>query len=267
MGQSEQRDYSLLVGTLRAFTGVVLLSMQQHWAHSRERVIASFIARGMVSLESIIELWRLGNFEDCWVVHRVIVERLFHLRSLAERKEFELFEEWSFVQQFEAKGRSHSDPFAQQKLKPEDRVFSKEQKDRYRELKQKDLRWSRPKANEVAKSMGLSFLYHYSYDYASGFVHPLAADGEYALKRLITGAKTPAEGQDVVLPNSVLAQTLLLQEGLNASAPKWRTLMFDFLDQCRTWLETGSLECFTTFAKIVHAGPDFGFCEPAPNKQ
>jgi hypothetical protein len=267
MEQSEHKDYPFLVKTLSAYTGLVLLSMRQHWAHARERVIASFIARGMVSLESIIELWRLGNFEDCWVVHRVIVERLFHLHSLAEREEFEVFEEWSFIQQFEAKNRSHSDRFAQVKLKPEDRVFSEEQKERYRKLKRKGLRWSRPKAEEVAKRMGLSFLYRYSYDYASGFVHPLAGDGEYAMRRVTSTDKTPAEGQDVVLPNSVLAQTLLIQEGLSTSALKWRKLMFDFLEQCRSWLETGSTDCFATFAKVVHAGPDFRFCEQASNKE
>jgi hypothetical protein len=60
----------------------------------------------------IVQLWEIKDFQDCWVLHRSLLDRLFHLRALNERDEFDEFEAWSFKKQYEAVARLKSDPDA-----------------------------------------------------------------------------------------------------------------------------------------------------------
>jgi hypothetical protein len=90
----------------------------------------------------------------------------------------------------------------------------------------------------------------------------MANDGELAFLTL-TGLKPPEEPPDnrVVLHNSILVQTVLLQEGLNASTFRWRNLIYDFVDAARRAL-TGELQTYrVVFAKIGNAGQKTAWSE------
>ena len=123
--------------------------------------------------------------------------------------------------------------------------------------------WHRPNAEKVAKGMGLGFIYRYGYDYASRYVHPMADEGETDFNRLISKNDSDLLPDPTVIRNSLLAQSMLIQEGLNASSMKWRAIVYDFLDQILKYLGDGNnLEHELTLYKMGANWPDFTLSKP-----
>jgi hypothetical protein len=258
-------EYALTVETMYRFTVILILQFTHASDQIRETIIRNFIARGMICLQSILQLWVFGNTSDCWILYRALIDRLFCLRTLAEKDEFEKFEKWSFMQQYEALNRVRSDPIFSVKADKKSLAPTKENKERYLKLKKDNIQWIRPKAETVAdKSFGMPYLYSYGYDYASMYVHPMANDGENDYLRIIQD-KTSTKDHIVVVHNSILIQTMLIQEGLKASNFLWRAIVNNFLDQCRYSLETGSQDHLETFAKLINAGPKYVWYQQKPN--
>lgn len=255
-------QYSRIARVLEGYTTVVLLSFGRHSNNVREQIIRNFIARGANSLKSIFVLWEIDNFQDAWALHRILVERLFHIRSLSVNNDFETFDDWSFIMQHEAKNALLSDPTMRVKLPQSLLRITPEQKARYKSLKAQGVSWSRPKAEQVAKAMNLPFLYRYSYDFASTHIHPMANDGEEDFMRMIGALKGSRHEQITLIHNSILLQVLLINEGLNASRLLWRGVIYNFLDQALKSLEIGDQEYETTFKKIIEQGPEFNWCMP-----
>lgn len=259
-------DYIKPIEVLHSFTELLLLSIAEHSPGLKGAIARNFVARGMSCLESILQVWHLANFQDCWTLHRSLVDRLFTLRRLSDRDEFEVFEKWSYVRQYDSKNRILNDPELNKKLKPEEQSFSEDEKKRYVQLKQEKISWTRPKAQQVAKEMNLTILYTLAFDYASAHVHPMANDGEADFLRLTKLASQPHSDQRVVLHNSLIIQVLLTQEGMRVNNLLWRGIVQDFLFNYIPLLETGSEEYLETYAKIVNLGPDFAWCEPSQNQ-
>lgn len=257
-------EYGKCINVLRLFTTIVLFSFEKNSNKTRDIIIRNFIARGMASLESIYQVWQLGNYQDAWILHRSLLDRLFHLRYLSDHDGFELFDDWSFIKQFEIRNKLMSDQEMNKKVDKELRTIKSDERKRYTTLKQKSILWSRPEPEQIAKKMNFPFLYKYGYDYASTHVHPMANDGEEDYLRLTGLIPKSRFEQRVILHNSVLVHVLLLQEGLNASQLLWRTIISDFLDHSLRFLENGSLEYLKTSQKIASKGPDFDWCQPTP---
>jgi hypothetical protein len=214
-----------------------------------------------VALQSIVQLWHLGHFQDCWILHRALLDRLIHLRALTERNDFELFEKWSFAEQYDALNRVRSDPAFRAKVNDANLIITKKDRMRYKDIKKGNIVWSRPRAEQVAKkSFNMPFLYYYGYDYASKQVHPMATDGEGNYQRIVHQAYLKFD-QRVVINNSILIQTMLLQEGLNTSKYQWRRIVYKFIEQCRFSLDTGSEEHLKTLDTLLRAGPEFAWCK------
>jgi hypothetical protein len=257
-----ESEYYDLFGALRDFTTLLLFEFARSPSGVRDTVIRNFIARGAATLDSISRLWPQHRYGDCWALFRTLVDRLFHLHVLAERDEFELFDDWSFVKQFEARNRALSDKEFGPRLDHSAFHTTEAQKSRYKSLKAKNLVWSRPNPEHAARSLGLPFLYTFAYDFASTHVHPMANDGEQEFLAL-TGLKpgdAPLDNR-VVLHNSALVHTVLLQHALNSSTFRWRNLIYDFVDAARRAL-TGDLQAYRlVFIKIGHAGPEVAWSE------
>ena len=258
-------DYDKPIEDLRRFTGIVLLLYADHSQDLKDRIIRNFIARGMACLKSILGTWTLGNIQDCWILHRSLIDRLLHLRSIRERNEFEVFEKWSFLRKFENKNSLVSDPEIRHKLNPEWSSFSSTDRNRHDQLKREKIQWKRPSAKQVFKDMHLSLLYKVGYDFASSHVHPMANDGEEDFLKLTGLASEPLFDKRVALHNSLVIQLTLIQEGLIASNPHWRGLVSEILDQYFSLLETGSREYLVTLEKLFNAGPDFQLCQQPEN--
>lgn len=250
-------EYVRTVVAMNEFTAILLSYFPDGDTQIREIIIRNLIARGMTSLQSIIQLWHLGHFQDCWILYRALIDRLFHLRALAERNEFELFEKWSFVEQYEALNRVHSDSMFREKANNENLIITEKDRRRYNDIKRENIEWSRPRAEHVAKnSFNMPFLYYYGYDYASKQVHPMATDGEEDYQRIVHHAYLKYD-QRVVINNTILIQTMLLQEGLNASKYKWRAIVYNFIGQCRSSLDTGSEDHLNTLVTLISQGPEY----------
>lgn len=250
------------IETFRVYSGVVLLSFAKHGQGLRDTVARNFIARGMSCTQSIYAVWKAGSEQDAWILHRSLLDRLLHLHHLGETDGFSDFEEHSFLSMYEARQQLLSDPDMGGKVPPSLKKLQQRNRPRYDAISQKQSRWRRPKADDVAKRMNLGFLYRFGYDYASTHVHPMSGDGEADFTALISPPHAVAAPDATVVRNSILVQSMLVQEAFNVSRLRWREIAYDFLDQIRVFLGTGDPQFHVTFYKIGRAGPAFELCEP-----
>jgi hypothetical protein len=186
------------------------------------------------------------------------------LAELNEQNQFEVFEAWSFVQQYNAQNRVRSDPEFREAAKSAVFTPTAEQRERYRELTKSPPVWQRPKAEEVAKRMNLQFLYKFGYDPGSRHVHPMANDGQqdfYTITKLEPEPNFP--DQRSALSNTILFGAMIVQEGLNASDFRWRALVYDFLSHLLQHLQTGARDYQLSFVKLAGMFEnEVDFCEP-----
>jgi hypothetical protein len=233
--------YREFLDAFDAVVGLVLFEFAREPVGTRDLIIRNFIARTGMSMRAIMNVWLMDDFQDCWILHRSLLDRLFHLRHLADHDEFEVFESWSFLRQYKAATRLQSDPeFGGARA----RAFvpiSDDQTIRGQELLGSPPQWRRPKAADVAKSMNMNFMYQFGYDYGSTHVHPMANDGDQDFHTL-TGLTPPTAFPDShsVLSNSLLHSAMVVQVGLSASSFSWRSIVFDFFTDCVIdFLDTG----------------------------
>jgi len=204
-----------------------------------------------MTIQAIFRLWDLMDYQDCWVLYRCLVDRLFHLWHLQQNDEFEEFEKWSFLEQVNAINRVRSDPEFSGALNNKNFSLTPEQKQRASALAQIPPVWKRPKAEEAAKGLDMGFLYKFGYDFGSTHVHPMANDGHQAFYT-ITGLKPVPDFPDQisVLSNSLLVATMLVQQGLNSSLLRWHVLVYDFLDNLKCLLDTGAGDYETSLTEL-----------------
>ena len=247
-------------GALVVFTGTVLISLTKISQAKRDIIIRNFIARGMVCTQSILKLWLVNDEQGAWILHRTLMDRLFHLHELIKQDSFSQFEDFSFVKNYESREKLLRDPDMMKKIPISLKELQKAGKARYQDIKSKGRLWSRPKAENVAKEMNMLFLYNLGYDYGSTHIHPMAQDGENDYESLISPKKN-APTDDTVLRNSLIIQTMLIQEGMNGTTFQWRRKVYDFLTQIRLSVEDGNIEYAQTLFKIGTSYPDFNLCE------
>lgn len=257
-------SYREAVEILDAVSTIILLSLAEHSKEIRNIVIRNFIARGTMSLKGVLSLWEIGDYQDCWVLYRGILDRLFHLHYLTEKDEFHVFEKWSFEKQYESRNKIKSNKDFKGRLNLDFFSHTEAEKTRYKAIKQEQLSWRRPQAKEVSRDMNLEFLYDHGYDYASTLVHPMANDGQEDFLRQTGLGEEEFADQRVVVNNSILAATLLARQGLNSSNLTWRVILHDFLDDIMSFLNTGSEKHKLTFAKIAYLGPNTDWCKAIP---
>ena len=259
---AEPETLQRAIETFRVYCGVVLLSFAKHGKGLRETIARNFVARGMTCTQNIFALWKAGSDQDAWILHRSLLDRLLHLHHLDETDGFSDFEEYSFLSMYEARRQLLSDPDMRDKVPPSLKELQKSNKARYDKIAAKQTRWHRPKPKDVAKKMDLLFLYRFGYDYASTQVHPMAEDGEADFTALVSPPHVLTPPDATVVWNSILVQTLLVQEALNVSRTRWQGIVYDFLDQIRVFLETGDPQFHMTLYKIGQRWPDIEICEP-----
>lgn len=259
---SSIESYREAIDILDTFTTLILLSFAKHQAKVKDVIIRNFIARGIVSLKSILKLSEAGNYQDCWVLHRCLLDRLIHLVALHDKNEFEIFEKWSFKQQYEYMNKVRSDTDVKDKISPDFFDEFDKKKDKYAIISKEQPCWSRPKAEEIAKKMNLMFLYKYGYDYASSFVHPMANDGDNDfLRQTKLGKERWPEDSLLVINNSCAVMILLIKEGLTYSSFLWRGIIGRFLEDYLSFLTSGANDYLSTFLTIGKLGPDVDLCK------
>jgi hypothetical protein len=254
------------IDTFRVYCGVVLLSFAQHGQGLRETVARRFIARGMSCTQNIFAVWRAGSEHDAWILHRSLIDRLFHLHYLGKTDGFSEFDDFSFAALYEARQQLLADPDMRSKLPESLKDIQQRDKARYERIPPRKSRWQRPKAKDVAKQMDLCFLYSCAYDYASAQVHPTFDEGEADYEILTKPPGTVALPNSTVVTNSILIHTMLVQEALNISEMRWHVLVYDFLDHMHLFLKTGEQQFQLTMREIAQFWPASQLCEPPSSK-
>jgi hypothetical protein len=92
----------------------------------------------------------------------------------------------------------------------------------------------------------------------------MANDGDrdfYTITGLPGAADYP--DQRVVLSNTLLVVTLIVQTGMNAATIRWRKVVYDFLEELREFLGGDHVAYRVTFLKLSSALQD-GFRLAAP---
>jgi hypothetical protein len=258
MPKVEAKDYlpvESYKGALEAFhvvCALILFEFARQNLDTRDTIIRNFVARTDMTMRAVFRLYDIRDFQDCWILYRCLLDRLFHLYHLDAHNQFEVFEEWSFIEQFNALNRVRSDPEFKAALESKSFDLTSEQKTRAKAIAKNPPAWQRPKAEEVARQLSMQFLYRFGYDYGSMHVHPMADDG---LQDFFTITQLePAPGfpeQRSVLSNTLLVAKMTVQQGLNSSNLSWRALVYDFLDHLMKLLDTGSEEYKTSSLKLT----------------
>lgn len=246
-------EYKLASEALTVVCEMVLFVFANHDCDTKNTIIRNFIARASTSLKGVFLLWDINDHQDAWIIYRSLLDRLFHLKHIANNNEFQQYDDWSFYEQYKAQNRVKSDQLFKQQTVGSNYKLTQNKRERISSLSKNPPSWKRPKAEAVAKSMEMDFLYHYGYDYASTHVHPMANDGEEDFFT-ITKIKPlePFPSHISLLSNTILAVTLILQEALNYSSFSWRKILWDFIDQIREMLEFGNNNYAQTLIKICH---------------
>lgn len=243
--------YLNAIEAFQAYAGLTLFAFARQECSLRDTVIRNFIARSSTMLKSIGQLWQVDDYPDCWILHRCLMDRLFHLKHLDDTNGFDSFEAWSFFQQANALNGLFSDT---ESSKLEDLTsfrLTSEQKTRYAGMTSSQPQWKRPKAEDISKRLDMRFLYKFGYDYGSRHVHPMADDGNMDFYRITKLEPMPDfPDQSAVLSNSILVMTMIVQQGLNASHFRWRAIVYNFLSQMRKFLEDGSRDHEATLVTL-----------------
>src|ERR1700683_1093133 len=120
--RSDQRlsveQYAQAADALHVLSGMLLFEFARHSATevTRDQIVRNFIARADTMGRGIFRLWEIKDYGDCWIIHRALLDRLFHPHALNDNDQFELFDDWSFKMQYEAAGRLRSDPALKDQL-------------------------------------------------------------------------------------------------------------------------------------------------------
>lgn len=256
------KEFRTAVDALHGVSGLLLFAFAKQDCDTKHILMRNFIARTDTMVRGVLKLWDIADFQDCWILNRCLLDRLFHLVHLRETGSHEVFDSWSFCEQYKAQNRVRSDPECQGALKSQLFTPSPEEKSRFAELSKNPPKWERPKAEVVAKKMNLTFLYKYGYDFGSTHVHPMANDGQqdfFSITKLEPSPNFP--DQRSVLSNSILIGSMIIQEALNQSNFHWRRVVYDFLDHLRAHLYDGTPDYQQTFLKIVQMAREICLCE------
>lgn len=214
------------------------------------RIIANTVARSIRTTSSIVLLCDNQDTQSAWALHRTLAERLFHLAHLSATKSYSNFEEWSFFEQVKSQKKPFGDKLFSHRVTGPEYQLTPDQKSRFNEMLKQPPAWRRPKAEDVAKRMGLKFIYDYAYDYASTLIHPMANDGEMDLMAA-QQVEDYRQTKDLVIRNSLLVLTLILQEAMNSPPLNWCRVAYDMVDAVRAYIDDSASDYETPRQKSL----------------
>jgi hypothetical protein len=240
--------YASVISRLQDFTVLIIKKIYPlGLSHSdRDEIVANFLARSIISLHSIWVLYETGDYSNCMIILRCIIDRLLHLGYINEKNAFEKFRQLSLVERHKYLHKIKSDATM---TKKEGATFKLAYKlsskivDYIQRHGANSFNWKGVKPKETAKEMGLEFIYHFGYDHASSYVHPMADEGTQDIMRLL-GLPPVSLGADsrTILQNASLSMQLLLRNALLSTEIKWDNRYYQFLDNIMHYTGTGEID-------------------------
>jgi hypothetical protein len=244
-------EFRRVVPAFHAVNVQLLFEFARRDRSVKDMILTNFIARTDTLLRSALLLTEAADVPSGFVLFRCLLDRLFHLAELDANSAFEDFEEWSFLEQFEAQNKVLSvKEFSEARLSKA-YLPTSDEKTRYKELIKRRSQWRRPKAEAVAERIGLKPLYSFGYDFASMHVHPMANDGLQDFHE-ITGLKPAPPFPDgrMLMANFILVSAYTVNLCLRASGYDWRVAVADFYEGMVVFVEEGSHSYLSSFRII-----------------
>ena len=245
--------YKDTIGVLCHVATCIILDLHDR-GKLKLRITRNFIAKSIKLSQSIFLLWDSTSLQECHILYRCLVDRLFHLRKLLKEDSFQAFENWSFVEQYDFNARAMAEPLFKSQtdqLPP----IPESHRVRRRELRNTILTWVRPEAEEMAKAIQREYLYIYGFRDASMHIHPMANDGERDYET-VTGLKTDIEwpNQDYVLRNTILVLFFIIHDIAAALEAKVSTDFNNFMEAIINSLETNDEKYWDAYYAIIESG-------------
>jgi hypothetical protein len=217
------------------------------------RITRNYLAKSVKLVESIFQLWDATAIQECHILFRCLLDRLFHIRKLLAENSFEAFDEWSFVEQYDFNARAFAEPRfkSQTDLLP---PVPEADKQRRKELRNKTVGWVRPDAEEMANAIQRDYLYLYMFRSASMHIHPMANDGDRDYET-VTGLRSTTvwPSQEYVLRNSILVLWTVLYDILFDLGVEATGTFRKFVDDLLVFLETGSQDYWRSYYALVES--------------
>ena len=91
-------QYAQAAEALHVLSGILLFEFarRDEAAAPRDQIARNFIARADTMVRGILRLWEMNDQTDCWILHRALLDRLFHLNDLNQKNQFDVLNDWSF---------------------------------------------------------------------------------------------------------------------------------------------------------------------------
>ena len=105
-----EEEYAFATETFARLTGLLLFGFARHPLDTKNVILQNFVARSITMVRGVRTLWDIKDYQDCWILHRCLMDRYFHLVALGRDGSYTTFDDWSFMRQFEAQNRVRSDP-------------------------------------------------------------------------------------------------------------------------------------------------------------
>lgn len=228
----------------------------------KNRIVENFVAAAITRMGSIFLLWEEGNYTDCWILHRALLDRYMHLRRLVREDEFGEFERWSTQRQFKDAESLLTDPDFFSESSPEKLKDFQEllKEGRSRMNREPKSNWKRPKAQDELTNDELRAELRAAYNFGSMKVHPMHNDGEADFARLFLSEKADETKEIPVLHGSFVIFHLIIVEWLGASNVSWKRFVMLFGAEVRDFLASGSKEYKDILKFALELDPDVDWC-------
>ena len=249
----KELNFNKIIEQIEILDKWLLLQLAIDATTPKDRYLRNSIAKSITLLKSIYNEYERQSYNEGWILFRALIDRLVYIYHLKDNNKFEEFEEWSFIQQFEHQNTARADERFRRILSDKNFTITKEDSNRYRSLKNKNVKWVKPDPMIILKSKGLDFLYKFGYAFASRQTHPISTDGEYELYFLTGLEPNPYKSFDnmILVKNAILITTLIQQEILNFLSFGFRAIIYNFLEQIQKQINGIETDLDFTFYKII----------------
>jgi len=249
----KQFDEADIIEKIEVLDKWLLLQLAIDATSQKDRYLRNAIAKSISLLKSINCEFSRQSYNEGWILFRSLIDRLVYIYHLKDSDKYEEFEEWSFIKFFEHQNKARADERFKRILNDKNFAISKEDSNRYENLKKKNIRWEKPDPMIILKTKGLDFLYKFGYDFSSRQTHPMINDGEYEFHFLTGLEPNPYKTIDneALIKNAILVTTMIQQEIFNNLSFGFRGITYSFLEQIQNQLNGIDTDLNFTFYKIL----------------
>lgn len=247
------KKYSEVIEKTEVIIKWLLLNLADKVVTSKDIYLRNSIAKSSSLLSSIEKLHIQSSYNDGWVLYRSLIDRLIHIYYLCNNNLFKQFEDWTYIQKYEYMNNARADEKFKRVLKDPGFKIDKNESTKYRELKNKGIKWVKPNPREILKNKGLDFIYKFGYDIASMDTHPMATDGEEEFYKITGLEPNPYKklNHEILLKNSILVTSLIYQVIFNNLDVKFRGLLYSFIEETRKCINSEPNEFEIKYAQLL----------------